>query len=115
MQDLLNEAVGKAMAQQEQKMVEAIQDTDWDEVAVVHFVQYQPDLARALNGPKDDVEKRDIIGEIEVHRYRDHAPPLDVYADGRRKYNVRTVTKPLLERFRNSDDYDDVDLPEFNL
>jgi hypothetical protein len=109
MEDIITKAVARAVAEQEQKMKDALANTDWDQTAVVHFVQYQPDLARAVAGPDDDVEKADVVGEVKVHRYGDHAPPLDVYADGRRKYNVRTVTKPLLDRIQ--DDHD-VDLPE---
>lgn len=93
MTSLTNKALDKAIQKTEQIKEEAIRETDWDETAVLDIVEYQP----VPNVPNPERTNLKLGLKPQAHRYSTRAPPLDTYADGRKKYSVTRITKPLLE------------------
>lgn len=79
----------------EAKLQQAIRETDWTEHDILDAVMYRSDTVR----PTEDGSPRFTLslGEMEFHRYTGEAPPLSVYADGSRTYEVQRITRPLLE------------------
>lgn len=68
----------------EEQLRTAIEETDWDECGVLDMVRRPIDFA-----------SDEYVGKFEVYRYANTAPRQDCYGD---EYEIRRVTKPLLDR-----------------
>lgn len=96
--DDITSKLSKQIAERdEQFRRQAIRETDWEETAVLRIIERHPEIQVKEWSEQYEQKFTVELPEYEVKRYRERAPPATEHADGKRRYSVQTVTKPLLD------------------